>query len=319
MRIIDTYEGILALDFPFDLSAWRGYAAGIAPKLPEKLEQDSAGYAFETQVRPVLDAALGGRDRLKIAHESFLTACAGLGERMRAALGSAPDADVVFYLGLCNGAGWATELAGRPAVLIGAEKLLELHWEAPEQMRALIWHELAHLWHFSQFVQPPVRKTPKEKALWQMWSEGVATYAEQLLTGDSARYRQDRGEWLPWCRENRTRLFAEYRRRMAEGEPVQDFFGDWCAFEGRSDVGYYLGCELVKFAAHNNTPERIACMVPAEVSVLLGCSDGSGAVNPDCPCATEGCPRHGDCSACRAYHRLYAKSPTTACGRKEQL
>ena len=41
-------------------------------------------------------------------------------------------------------------------------------------------------------------------------------------------------------------MFAEYLRRVNTGESVQDFFGDWCAFEGHSDVGYYLGAVLCR-------------------------------------------------------------------------
>ena len=25
-------------------------------------------------------------------------------------------------------------------------------------------------------------------------------------------------------------------------------------------------------------------------------------INENCPCGKKGCPRHGDCAACRAYH-----------------
>lgn len=318
MRIIDSYPGILALGGCFERDIWRNYAAGIAPELLEKVERDSADYDFDRKVRPVLDAALASKERLRTAHDSFRSACDGLEARMCAVLGSAPEADVVFYFGLCNGAGWATRLSGRPAVLIGVEKVLELHWETPEQMRVLLWHELGHLWHFSLFPPPETPGTPAEKALWQLWSEGVAMYAEQMLAGDPAHYHQNRDGWLRWCRENRARLFAEYRRRMAAGASVQDFFGDWCSFEGYSDIGYYLGCELVKFAARGKTPAETARITPAEAAVLLGRSAGS-TVNPACPCDTDGCPRHGDCSACCNYHRQYAKNPQTACGRKEHI
>ncbi len=33
--------------------------------------------------------------------------------------------------------------------------------------------------------------------------------------------------------------------------------------------------------------------------------------NPDCPCASRNCPRHGDCDACRANH--HGKGDKTAC------
>ena len=52
---------------------------------------------------------------------------------------------------------------------------------------------------------------------------------------------------------------------MDGGESVQDFFGDWCAFEGRSDVGYYLGAELVYALAENRSPQQLADLNPDEV------------------------------------------------------
>ena len=39
---------------------------------------------------------------------------------------------------------------------------------------------------------------------------------------------------------------ADFRRRLVNGEQVQDYFGDWCSFRGHSDVGYFLGCMFVK-------------------------------------------------------------------------
>lgn len=60
-----------------------------------------------------------------------------------------------------------------------------------------------------------------------------------------------------------------FQRRMDGGESVQDFFGDWCAFEGRSDVGYYLGAELVYALAENRSPQQLADLNPDEVYGML--------------------------------------------------
>ena len=37
-------------------------------------------------------------------------------------------------------------------------------------------------------------------------------------------------------------------------------------------------------------------------------------INPDCPCAYDGCRRHGDCEACKKYH--HERNEKTACERK---
>ena len=52
----------------------------------------------------------------------------------------------------------------------------------------------------------------------------------------------------------------EFLRRLESGESVQDFFGDWCSFEGHSDVGYFLGCRFVMFMLKKHTLKEIANM-----------------------------------------------------------
>lgn len=59
-------------------------------------------------------------------------------------------------------------------------------------------------------------------------------------------YRRDRRRLAPLVPGKPCGDTAEFTRRMAAGENTQDFFGDWCAWRGHSDTGYYLGCEFVK-------------------------------------------------------------------------
>lgn len=271
MQIIDGFVGAQSA-FPggtFSLAAWRAYARTISAALPELVETDIADYDFERDVLPVLELFYNSPEKAAQAHASFQKLTAGLPERLEAALGCTVDAVLVFYLGLCCAAGWATELDGRPAVLLGAEKIVELDWGGERDMIGLVYHELGHLWHFQVRTAPAWGETPKDKALWQLYTEGVAMHAEHLLCSDPDFYHQDRNGWLGWCRANRTRLFAEYKRRVDAGESIQDFFGDWCAFEGRSDVGYYLGAELIRtFAAEENL-EALANLSRAAVEERL--------------------------------------------------
>ncbi len=277
MRIIDGFAGMRSA-FPngaFSLEAWRSYARTISNTLPEKVEADTAEYDFQRDVLPVLELLYKSPEKAAQAHESFLKVTQGLPERLEAVLGSPVDAVLVFYLGLCCAAGWATELDGRPAVLLGVEKIVELDWGSERDMVGLVYHELGHLWHFQTRSAPVWDETPREKALWQLYTEGVAMYAEQLLCENPHFYHQDRDGWLTWCRENRTRLFAEYRRRADAGENVQDFFGDWCAFEGYSDVGYYLGAELIHALAAENTLQELADLgLPAAERALAALAGG---------------------------------------------
>lgn len=254
IRIVDTYqeiEGLLQRG-KFDREAHRAYAAGISQALPELLWEDIRDYDFEKEVLPVLNGLFSRRREAEKAHASFLKTAGSIQKNCAVLSCGNIESTVVFYLGLCNGAGWATELDGRPAVLLGLEKIVELGWTGERDMAGLIYHELGHQWHFQNRTVQTEERTPAEKALWQLYTEGMAMYFEQMMYG-SRFYHQDRDGWLCWCDENRGSLAAEYLRRVEQGESVQDFFGDWCSFEGRSDVGYYLGAEAVRLARREKT------------------------------------------------------------------
>ncbi|MBE5803264.1 MAG: hypothetical protein E7316_01960 [Clostridiales bacterium] len=256
MKIIDSYTEIAAC-FPnntFSLDAWRAYAASISPELPEKCLQDAAEYDFPTQVAPVLAALAAEPAKAHQAHAAFL-------RHMERIPSLDVDATVVLYLGLCNAAGWATELDGRPAVLLGLEKIVELNWCDDASMTALIDHELGHLWHFQHRSAPEFANA----ALWQLYTEGMAMLFEQRLAGDKRYFHQNKNGWLPWCEANRDSLFAEYRRRVMAGESVQDFFGDWCSYQGHSDVGYYLGSVLMWQLAQRFAPAELANLTERDI------------------------------------------------------
>lgn len=250
MKMVDTYPELCAR-FPdsasFSLPRWREYALAVSPELPGKAEELCRKYEMERDVLPVIQAALSRRDKLEEAHASFLTVTKGLDEKICSVYGLRLDCTLVFYLGLCSGAGWATTLDGQPAVLLGAEKIVELDWGNEDDMRALVYHELGHLLHNALGCMP--EKTPRtvgEKALFQLYQEGMAMTAEQELSGDPERFHQDRDGWLAWCREHENVLKEEFARRVSHGESCQDFFGDWVRFLGRPDTGYFLGRQFVR-------------------------------------------------------------------------
>ena len=182
-------------------------------------------------------------------HESFLNVVSNVEEKIKQKLEDASiNAVIVLYLGLCNGAGWAVSFSDTPHILLGMEKIIELNWYNENEMKGLIYHELGHVWHKqNRSTSFPLLNTLKDKALWQLYSEGVAMYFEQLLCDDECFYHQDKDGWLNWCSKNRAALFNEYIRVIENSESHQKFFGDWCDYLGVSDVGYYLGCELIKY------------------------------------------------------------------------
>ncbi len=271
MKITDTFDDIWQC-YPngrFDLSCWELYAKKISTTFADKIKDDTADYDFERDILPVLQAAYADKDKLYEAHNSFCKAVCGLAEKVREKLDCDLDTHIVLYLGLCSGAGWATDIDGVPAVLLGIEKIVELCWTDEKTVSALIYHELGHIWHYRTRTVRTELKSPAEKALWQLYSEGIAMYAEQLICGGENFYHQDKNGWLKWCTENRARLFGEFLKRVETGESVRCFFGDCNDFEGYSDVGYYLGCELVRSMVENRSLNEIANAELSEIEKTL--------------------------------------------------
>jgi len=161
-------------------------------------------------------------------------------------------------MGLCNGAGWATTLDEEPAILLGVEKMIELDWCDAETIASLIYHELGHIWHTSVGKINQKTTSTREKYILQLYQEGIAGYFEQLLSNDFTKYHQNKGNWLSWCYENKRDLNIEYLRRLQENESAQDFFGDWCTYQGFSNVGYFIGCEFIKHLTSKHSLNELA-------------------------------------------------------------
>lgn len=248
INIIDTFEEIvrLAEKGTFSMDKWERYAASISESLPPKLLEDAKDYDFDSQIFPILESALNSPSQAERAHRSFLKVTDKLPQRFYEVFGFEPDVQIVLYLGLCSGAGWATELDGKKSVLLGLEKIVELDWCSETNMVGLVYHELGHMVHDTLGTLRVETKKASDRSAWQLFQEGVAMYCEQLLCGRDDLYHQDKNGWLAWCREHKKELFSEYFRRMDLNESTQDFFGDWCSYRGHSDTGYYLGCEFVK-------------------------------------------------------------------------
>ncbi len=274
MKIIDTFDGIESCydDGEFKKSLWCNYMNVYLPFAKKIVEHVGGKYDFENDILPVLNNIPVQKEKLFEAHNSFCELVDGIDEKVKSALGAELDVTVVFYLGLCCGAGWAVEnLKGKKYVLLGAEKIVELDWCDKAQMAGLIYHEIGHLWHF-QTRKKLVRKF-KNDYLLQLYTEGMAMYAQQELIGDGNFYHQDKDGWLNWCDENKQALFAEYLRRIDNKESCQDFFGDWCNYLGHSDLGYYLGCEMIKNLKKTHTQKELVSLTEKAVySELKRCA-----------------------------------------------
>lgn len=271
MQIVDSMKDICLCyeNGVFSLKRWRGYMQNVYPSAIQIIEEDSACYDFQKDILPVLNAVPNKPAMLNQLHHSFQSVIHQLEEDIYQRFHTTIEADIILYLGLCNGAGWAATMNGKYVVLLGIEKILELNWVDEGSMIALLYHELGHLWHHQERKLPWGGETPQEKALWQLYSEGVAMFFEQQLCQNEHYFHQDQNGWLNWCTQNRSRLFAEYSRRVEQNENIQIFFGDWCSFEGHPDVGYYLGAELIQKALKKYSVNKIPDLSLTEIKRLL--------------------------------------------------
>lgn len=262
MKFIDTYNDILHYFHTdkFDINTWYRYSKSISPYLQEKVEKDIADYDFNTDILPVIKAALENKNRLKTVHNSFQTVIKNIEKDFAANFGTDLSVDIILYLGLCSGAGWATSLGEKKAILLGIEKIIELDWCDEKSMFALISHEIGHIWHMDVGGVFHQQSTAKEKAVFQLYSEGVAMLCEQKLCGNDNYYHQNTDGWLEWCENNLGDIKNEYSSRVQNDASIQDFFGDWCNYKGYSDVGYYLGCQFVRFILNKYTLLQMACL-----------------------------------------------------------
>ncbi len=238
---------------------WRKYAGEISKELPSKCESDAKEYDFNKSVLPVLEAALND-EKIDFVSRNFQMVIDTLNANLTKLFDTEPDINIILYLGLCNGAGWATTLDGKDTVLLGIEKIIELDWGDETNMRALILHEIGHLWHKLNGNLYLPEYTKRRKAIAQLYCEGVAMVCEHILCGDNEFYHQNKDGWLDWCRKNESEIKKEYLRRMDNRESIQDFFGDWCSYKGYSDVGYFLGCCFVRYLMKSYSLKEIANM-----------------------------------------------------------
>lgn len=256
MRIIDTYPLIPAAfeNGLFSPARWRDYIDTALPGVRPLQEADvkavlaTGSFTWEKDYLPVLNAVIQDRPLREIAHRSFRLVTDGLEQSILEKFGKSLDVDIVFYLGLCCGAGWATAVNGRRTILLGLEKIMELRWCSPDDMRGLVWHELGHVYQDQYGVLERRFDRAADQFLWQLFTEGVAMVFEQTLADDAGYYHQDKDGWRDWCEAHFDSIKADFDRDLGTMTSAgQRWFGDWVRYRGRGDVGYYLGCRFVRY------------------------------------------------------------------------
>ena len=260
MHIINTCDKIkTTFKNGFNIDLWRKYAEGISKELPTKCENDAKGYNFEKEVLPVVESALS-EEKIDFISRNFKLVIDTLNNNLTKLFEKEPDINIILYLGLCNGAGWATTLDNKNTVLLGIEKIIELNWCDEQNLSGLILHEIGHLWHKLNGNFNLSGFTKRKKSIEQLYCEGVAMVCEQILCGDDGFYHQDKNGWLNWCYENENDIKREFLNRLDKGESVQDFFGDWHLYKGYSDVGYFLGSQFIRYLMKTHSLKEIANM-----------------------------------------------------------
>lgn len=265
MRIIDT-----SVDFPavydnglFNLDNWKNYIDKWIPGAKELCLCDmkdsiNAGYSWSEDYLPVLDAVLTSNEKREEAVRSFYAVSEHLDERIIEVFGKSVDADIVLYIGLCNGAGWVTKIRDKITVLLGIEKIIELDWCNKDDMTGLIIHELGHIFQAQYGSLYHNSNSMAEKFLWQLFTEGIAMVFEQEIIGDVKYFHQNTNGWKEWCDRNFELIKNSFYRDLGEmTQESQRYFGDWVRFEGHPDTGYYLGVRFVRYLLQNDCFEDI--------------------------------------------------------------
>lgn len=277
IRIIDTLKNVDSL-FPyghFDIELWKKYINGIYEGSADIFLDDikdyfgTGKYTFEGDFLPIIENVLNNA-RLDTLHSSFLCATEGLSKRIKERCGKELDTDIVLYLGLCNGAGWVTHINGRDTVLLGIEKILELDWCDIDSMYGLIYHELGHIYQMQYGVLHRECESSAKSFVWQLFCEGIAMHFEQLLVGKEGYFHQDRDGWRDWCDRHFCEILSDFRSDLdTMTRENQRYFGDWADYNGRGDVGYYLGARFISFMLKSFTLDTLVNLDIDEVYGLF--------------------------------------------------
>ena len=267
MEIIDTYTQALSSydESGFSFVRWKKYIDSELPELFPKLAEDVKSVLSTERVSAdeylsVLNGLAKNKERLEAAHDAFVEITKGLDKTVSERFGKSLDVVVVFYLGLCNGAGWVTEYRGKTAILLGMEKIVELNWCGVSDMYALICHELGHVYQKQYGTLTRTFDNSADSFLWQLFTEGAAMCFEQIIADDPEFYHQDKNGWKAWCDEHFGQIRADFARDLATMTFAdQRYFGDWVDYHGRGDVGYYLGCRFVREMLKRYEFDEVIC------------------------------------------------------------
>ncbi len=278
MKIFDTtFDMMSSYEYGhFNLEKWKAYTDSSVPGAKELCLADmqdclNSGFTWEKDYLPVLNAIMEKEDQPHRIIDSFHEITSHLEDKIVNRFGKSVDADIYLYLGLCNGAGWVTTINGKTTVLLGIEKILELNWCSIDDMNGLIIHELGHVYH-SQYGKGNIKpESLHDQFLWQLFREGVAMVFEQEVLGNLDYFNQDKNGWKNWCNNHLNLLKDSFSKDIKTmTHETQRYFGDWVAFEGHGDTGYYLGTKFVRFMMETESFDKIILYDIDKVKMIFG-------------------------------------------------
>lgn len=245
-------------DGDFNINKWEKYINSFlnnkAHMFKDDLEQYviSGQYSYEEDFLPLLNNVYL-HPKLDIVIDNFQKITERLDDKVKQHF-KEMDVDIYLYLGLLNGAGWATIIDNRHVILLGIEKILELDWTSIDDMYGLIYHELGHIYHM---VYGNLDLN-NDSFIYQLYYEGIAMHFEQLLKEDPNYFHQDKNGYLTFCEDCFDMIKTDFKNDLADMDIYnQRYFGDWTNYYGYGDVGYYLGAKFVDYLANKYDFEQL--------------------------------------------------------------
>jgi len=205
-------------------------------------------------------------DEFYTAHQNIKSICLNTIEKINSFFPQNNDDEIyaVFYVGLCNGAGWVDKFNNKRAVYFGLEQIVDLGWYNFDFLETLIVHEFGHVYHFSVRAKNNIpvnyNYSQADSIVWRIYEEGFAERFTYLITSKST-FKDDEIKNMD---KNFSKLVNIYYTYFSEEKKIYDFFGDWFSIDGMSRTGYYLGMKMI---------ERIEKDMNFEDISLLGFDD----------------------------------------------
>lgn len=277
MKLLDTFPAFerywssaRALPMAGQIARWESEYMAPFPELLQKQKDDyhRSGLSWQriarTRVFPHIPARL---ERLRRLHDNLLRELPAAWKRTREALHVTFDPQFIIYVGLGCGAGWATRLGGRPAVLFGLENAAALTDGRRGEWPGCVSHEVAHLAHDEWRRGGGLPGIEGGRGpYWHLYEEGFATQCERMIEDPRLfGLRTGRADWISWCTQHRAQLARQFVRDVRARRSVRRFFGSWFNLHGYTECGYFLGAEVIRELITSMSLRDIACLSRDEI------------------------------------------------------